>query len=273
MRDATVVQSLIRRLPRGRRPAATLLGHLMRGQTRGVVHGATFRLDLREYIQCRMYLGAYEPVETRWVQQYLQAGDCCVDVGASFGYYTALMAQCVGPTGRVFAFEPSPVAAPVLACAIAESDLRQVRLTHAAVGDRAGVLPLYLESPYNVAHSPSLAAPEGSRRAVEVPVITLDSFAPLADWPIITLLKVDVEGYEPNVLRGMTALLAARRVRYVLCEFHEWWLQQNGATPDELHLLLTAAGFEVTHATAMVDVWIDGVSYTLQDRWYTHRDA
>jgi hypothetical protein len=65
--------------------------------------------DLRETIQRQMFLGAYEPEQPGWFRECLGPGDIVIEIGASFGYYTTLGSALVGPSGKVFAFEPNPV--------------------------------------------------------------------------------------------------------------------------------------------------------------------
>ena len=89
------------------------------------------RLDTGEAIQGAMAAGAYEPEQTAWARECLLAGDRFVDIGASFGWYTALASTIVGPMGRVFAFEPSPIASDVIANTIAENQLENVTLVRA----------------------------------------------------------------------------------------------------------------------------------------------
>jgi hypothetical protein len=63
------------------------------------------------------------------------------------------------------------------------------------------------------------------------------------------MIKIDVEGFEPDVLEGMTSLVATGRVRYVLCEFNSWWLNANGTTVENLAARFHAMGFDVEDST------------------------
>src|SRR5882762_1728801 len=90
------------------------------------VFGSLFELDLADHIQRHIYMGAFEPRETRLAKKHLRPGMTCVDVGANVGYYTALTAQAVGPSGCVVAFEPSPYAFERLHGMIARNELEHV---------------------------------------------------------------------------------------------------------------------------------------------------
>ena len=54
------------------------------------------------------FLGEYEPAITKVIESIVNKGDCCLDIGANIGYFTLMLAKLVGPTGKVFAFEPDP---------------------------------------------------------------------------------------------------------------------------------------------------------------------
>ena len=76
-----------------------------------VVPGFQMVLDLTEAAQREIfYFGAYERKESLLLRRILRSGDVFWDVGANLGYYTLLGAACVGPNGRVVAFEPFPPA-------------------------------------------------------------------------------------------------------------------------------------------------------------------
>jgi FkbM family methyltransferase len=233
------------------------------------VHSLLMRLDTSEAIQSSMAKGTYEPQQTAWARDCLAAGDRFVDIGANFGWYTALAAGLVGPTGQVFAFEPSPVAANVLAHTIKENRLHNVTLVRAAVGDTVGHERIYM--PQNQAvHSPSAFHSDPTFVPLQVPLLCLDRYEPLADGRPIKLVKIDVEGYEPNVLRGMQDLVRKGMVKNLFSEFNSGWLKRNATTPAALFDLITASGYAVHKKTSLkVHPEQDGEPYELQDIWFT----
>ena len=245
------------------------MGGAVRGRKlSAVVNDALLRLDLRETIQRMMFLGIYEPIQTEWFKQCLGANDTVIDVGASFGYYTTLAAQLVGPRGRVFAFEPSPIASCTIEAAIKESRLENVTLTKAAVGKAAGNVSLYLPTTQHL-HSPSILQNDPAFVPVQVPVIALDDFEPL-NGAQIKLVKIDVEGYEPDVLAGMERLVRARRIENIICEFNSGWLERNSTTPAQLLERFFDLGYQIRFQT---DLQRDlkghqGERYSLQDIWF-----
>lgn len=123
----------------------------------------------------------------------LKPGDHIADIGANIGYYTLLFSHLVGNTGKVVAFEPSPLAFARLTKAV--RDIKNIDLCNKGVHSRVDTLRLY---------SQRKGEPTGSmvykhgKKYDEVPVI------PLRDFPEdFTWAKIDVEGAELEVLRGM----------------------------------------------------------------------
>jgi hypothetical protein len=58
----------------------------------------------------------------------------------------------------------------------------------------------------------------------------------------VDFMKIDVEGFEPRVLRGSKELLCQRRIKVIQCEFNEHWLRRGGSSPEELEQILTDGG-------------------------------
>ncbi len=262
-------QAIIQNLPVGKKIASKTLGILSGGKIKAVVNRAKMRLDLQEGIQLNMFLGSYEPIQTEWFKQCINPGDTFIDVGANFGHYTTLGAVLVGSTGKVFAFEPSPVASKVLEEAIRDSNIQNIVLKKAAVGKTEGVVDLLLPTTRHL-HSPSIMKSDPDFIPFQVPVITLDSFEPLNEVEQIKLVKIDVEGYEPDVLDGMENLIKDKRIKNVFCEFNSWWLEQNSTTPKQLLERFLDYGYMINRQTKLLTglAGHKGAVFELQDIWF-----
>lgn len=236
---------------------------------KAVVNHAIVKLDLCEVIQQKMFLGLYEPTQTSWFRECLRPGDVFIDVGASFGYYTTLGASLVGPTGKVFAFEPSPIANQVIEEMIEDSMLQNVILTKAAVGRDTGNVSLFLPTTRHL-HSPSVLKSDPGFVPIQVPVIALDHFTPLENIPKIKLVKIDVEGYEPDVLAGMERLVKEKRIENIICEFNSGWLIRNSITPGQLKERFLELGCIINMQTKAEKnlIGYHGELFDLQDIWF-----
>lgn len=142
----------------------------------------------------------------------LSPGSVFYDVGANIGVYSLWASRLVGDAGQVFAFEPVPRTIAWLADVVAQNGLANVRIVGAAASSYQGEVTIEL-----VPHASGLSyVTDGGRpstgptgNTVTAPAITLDEFAQANQAP--TLIKIDVEGHEPEVLRGMGQLLETWR--------------------------------------------------------------
>jgi FkbM family methyltransferase len=269
-RSLPFYQAIIQRLPFMKGVAARALSVLFGRRIKAVVNQASVRLDLCEMIQLQMFLGLYEPAQTAWFKECLHPGDVFIDVGASFGYYTTLGALLVGPAGKVFAFEPSPIASRVIEEMITESRLPNVILVRAAVGRACGNASLLLPTTRHL-HSPSILYSDPSFVPVQVSVIALDHFTPLDNVSKVKLIKIDVEGYEPDVLAGMERLIKQNRIENIVCEFNSGWLKRNSMTPALLHERFLDLGYQIRMQTKREEHLIGhhGELFDLQDVWFS----
>ena len=163
-------------------------------------------------------LGTTEPLVQAALQEHLGPGDVFYDIGAAVGFFTVLGARLVGPGGRVCAFEPLPANAAALRHNVALNGFDQVAVIEAAVGRSAGtaVLELSAEPTWARLASPASA---GAERSTTVRVVSVDELLASGELPPPTLVKIDVEGAELEVIGGMTAALRRHRP-VMLCEMH-----------------------------------------------------
>jgi FkbM family methyltransferase len=197
--------------------------------------GGMLRCDRSDSTQRTMALGLFEPAETRLVSDLLKPGDTFIDVGAHIGWFTTIAARRVGADGAVIACEPFPANAAALRRNLALNNATNVRLVEMALGSQPGELSLAPGT-----DSGSITALDyGQGQRTTAKMTTLDEVA--TEMPAITLLKMDVEGWEPQVLRGGSATL--RRTRNVLFEVNKPALRTAGSSEDELYSLLREAGF------------------------------
>ena len=183
-------------------------------------------------------LGRLEGAEHALIGRVVQPGMVAIDVGANLGFHTLGLARRVGGGGRVYALEPDPDNFRLLARTVREAGLSQVRLHPEAAGERPGEQRLYLS---RVNRGDHRLTPGGEpRRAVRVPTVVLDVL--LADEPRVDFVKIDVQGAEASVLRGLARTLARRPAPSVLCELAPPLLRAAGSEPEECVALLRAAG-------------------------------
>jgi len=178
-------------------------------------------------------LGIWEPFETKVVRACLRPGDLFMDIGANIGWYTLIGAATVGPNGRVIAFEPEPENFGLLEKNVLANQLeQQVNLIQAAVSDVKGTTSLHL-SDDNMGDHRIFGSTE-ARLTIEIPVTTLDECVSREGMPI-RLIKMDTQGSEYNIFRGMRETLSHRaRQSIMVIEFWPYGLRNAGTTAARL---------------------------------------
>jgi FkbM family methyltransferase len=184
-----------------------------------------------------VYAGLHEFEDMAFVLHVLRPDDLFVDVGANVGTYTLLATAAVG--ARCIAYEPIPAAFAALRDNVRLNGvLDRVILCCAAVGRTSGSarMTTQLDSCNHVA----AAADGAGEPTMEVPVVALDDVDEVRDASVV---KIDVEGFEPAVLAGAERLLASPRLQAVLMETNQ--ASRAYGTPEtEAHEVLLARGFQ-----------------------------
>lgn len=179
--------------------------------------------------------GTYEAELEDFLESVLREGDVAVDVGANIGVHTLLMAALVGNTGRVYAFEPNSIAADSLAQSLtAQGWGQRVVLERLALSDSSGIAELAC-SPGVGAMSSLLGgqwAPDSSMSTVAT--IALDDYWTNVERPRV--MKIDVEGWEANVIAGASRFLRDVSPDFLIIEI-------SSMSPPALLPDLTALGY------------------------------
>jgi FkbM family methyltransferase len=148
--------------------------------------------------------------------QTLKPGMNVVDIGGNIGYYAMLEARMVGPTGMVIAIEPMPKNSEQLCKNVQGNGYQQIHIHKVAIGDRNGTASMYISEKSNW-HS--LHRLPSSKGQIQVPVCTLDSLLMPYDLSSVDLVRMDLEGYEVAVIKGMRRTLEKHSPR-LLVELH-----------------------------------------------------
>lgn len=167
-------------------------------------------------------LGTNEPAVQRALATYVRPGGVFYDIGANVGFHTVIGARLVGPAGRVVAFEPIPSTAEALRRNLALNGFTNTEVIEGAVTARRGrALMLLGNEPTwaRLAGSPgSQDAPAGGGN-VEVETYAIDALIAQGRIARPTVVKIDAEGAEIDVLRGMAGVLRSDRP-IIVCELH-----------------------------------------------------
>lgn len=178
------------------------------------------------------WLGSYELELQQCFGEFIKGGDVVFDIGANVGFHTLLASSIVGPTGKVFSFEPVPRNLVYLRRHLQLNSIENVSVLEYAISDRSGT-SLFDEGPDN--SMGSLSASGG----LTVSTATLDELISAGEIPIPDYMKIDVEGAEVQVLAGAMSLLKT---------FHPTlFLSTHGTEPHrQCCSLLNGLGYELS---------------------------
>jgi len=181
----------------------------------------------------RMVLGIHEVKTARLASRLLRRGMTFVDIGAHVGFYTLLAARAVGRNGHVYAFEPVASNFDLLARNVAANSYgNTVTVLHKAVSDRTGWMDIFAsgrDSAYSSLHKTPLAGTVGT----PVETVSLDDFFRERHWPPVHVVKMDIEGSEPDALAGMIELSERMPRLKIIIEYNPMLLRAGGRSPEQ----------------------------------------
>ena len=190
------------------------------------------------------HYGTYEKLEAKIMEEEIKVGNITVDVGANIGLHTLNMARIVGNTGRVFAFEPDPSNFEILEKNVKINNYQNIILEQKAVGDKHGRTTLYQsDNPGNHRLFPLTKQAKGQ---IQVELTSLDKYftdSNLANK--INFIKIDVEGFEFSVLKGMKNILKNNKKIKILFENMQINTIEAGFTPIKVLNYLTSYDFKL----------------------------
>lgn len=209
--------------------------------------GDLFAVDTRDLIQRYLYLfGTWEPHLTAWLRRRLRPGDGFVDVGANIGVFSVLAGRLVGEAGRVVAVEASPDLHRRLVGHARLNGLRNVRALNAAVSDRRRSLTFVLASSRNTGANSIVPYDGPAESSFETEALPLPDLLDPAELAAARVIKIDVEGAEGGVVRGLAPVLGDLRPDAEICvEVTPERLARLGDSVEDLLAVMRDAGFHV----------------------------
>ncbi len=189
--------------------------HVRRFPANGVheCDGLLYDLDFADHIQQSIWLNIYEWRDWMMVRTLVKRGYVVLDIGANVGFYTMQFARLVGPTGRIHAFEP-----------LLKNRARlHINVELNRFGDRVVINEEAVSATTGTANlSSSPDRNSGFAKIVPsgdpVPTVSVDDYLDRNGIDRVHFLKCDIEGHEPEMLKGATRSLDAGRIEWVMIE-------------------------------------------------------
>ena len=183
---------------------------------------------------------SFEPHIASVLKDVLKPGNVLVDLGANIGYFSLMAATLVGPTGKVISFEPNSQNLRLLYASIVENGMKNILVLPLAASDAPQILRLQSFGSNGFLET----AAQVQAGAQYVQAVVLDEI--LQGETRIDAFKIDIEGFEPFALRGMSKIIEKYRP-VLVTEFSPWHIEHRcGLPPKEYLDQLTAKGYRLS---------------------------
>ena len=208
---------------------------------RGKLHGYLMRLDLSKWSdRAAFFLGRWYDLSTQLlIQELVKPGDTVVDVGANRGMFALMASRLVGDQGRVLCFEPNPSCAKLLEDEVATNNIHNIVVFRAALGSKRE--NSILSVPYINSGEGTFGASTYGDELYQVHCDILQGDETLFAEHL-SLIKIDVEGFECNVIEGLRGIIERDRPK-IVTEVVPQLLARCGSSEQDLSLLMQGFGY------------------------------
>jgi FkbM family methyltransferase len=231
--------------------------------------GIAWNLDLNEGIDFAIFIGVYERSTTKAIRRWVRPNSFVLDIGANIGAHTLQLARRVGSSGRVFAFEPTLFAHAKLLKSLALNPglatvVKPEQLMLLASDKKTTELEIYSSWPLenedklHVKHLGRLRSTEGAL------AISLDTYLKQAGVPRVDFIKLDVDGFECEVLEGARHCLNQFHPT-ILMEIAPHCLRERGVSLAQLIDVLSGSGYSFAR--------LDGKAITIDAQTFEDKIA
>ena len=190
-----------------------------------------------------IFFNIYEKSESHFIKSICYEGMNILDIGANIGYYTALFSQLAGDRGSVIAIEPDLESYKYLSKSINSFNYKNVLSFRLAASDIKQKLPLFISKENRGDNR--LYSTNQKRNSIMVDCITVDELLEENKIENLDLIKIDVQGYEPKVLKGMLNIVRSSKKLILLSEFWPEGILQAGESPKEFLTMLRKMQFQL----------------------------
>jgi FkbM family methyltransferase len=225
-------------------------------------NGAKMLLNLNDAVQRHIFIyGYYEPVETKFWLHYSKKQNVIFDIGANVGYYSLIAATQL-PKGRIFAFEPITKTYNRAKKNIELNKFTNIELNQLAMSATNGQLSLNIGNVHNWGMSSINTHDHLSGETQVVTCKTVDSFIRDKNLQELNLVKIDVEGSEMEVLKGMQTTLQTLKPT-LLVEVLNETLKKTGFSALDVYSYLWDNGYKAYRIldTTKLELLKNAVSY------------
>jgi len=222
-------------------------------------HGLKIYLELSNPFTWDLVLGKdLEKDVKQEFSQNVSEGDTVIDVGAHIGEYTLLGAKLVGNKGLVISVEPDHDTVKSLKENIILNGFKNCLILEKAVGEKVETKSLYKVSEEDVyGYLDPYVVNKKLKKHSEIEVTTIDEIVLSKNLDLVNLLKIDVEGFEYEVLLGCKDALKKDKIKKIIIELHPKYLKYKGINEDLIYTFLKKHGFEIKKIQEKLTAGVD----------------
>jgi len=177
----------------------------------------------------------------------IKEGDTVIDVGANIGEFSLIASKKVGLKGKIISIEPLKQAAIWLEKNYSLNGFSNYEILEKAMGSKTGTMTLYKKSESS---ETGILDPEITEKELlssgKIIVDTIDNLISSRNIGTVEMLKIDVEGYEYEVLCGCKDSFKEKKIKKIICEIHSSYLEKKGLDEKMIYSLLKENGFSIT---------------------------
>jgi FkbM family methyltransferase len=185
-----------------------------------------------------MFKNKQDAFEIDLLKKHLHKNEVVLDIGANIGFYAKILSQIVGPNGKVHCFEPDKTNYNHLQnyC----KGIGNISLVNKAVGPKNEILKIYTSKNLNVDHR--TYKPEEYDEEIEIEAVSIDEY--LGTNNKINFIKMDIQGFEMQAVKGMEKTLTENKDIKIISEFWPYGLSKAGSSVTDYFNFLTEKGFK-----------------------------
>jgi len=176
----------------------------------------------------------------------IKKGDIFIDVGANIGEYSLIAAKKVGSNGKVFAIEPLKENTNWLKKNFLLNNFNNYEILENAIGNKSRKMSLYRKnSEIGYGFLDPVVGKKQMLETIKIDVKSIDDILNLKNIEKVNMLKIDVEGYEYEVLQGCKNSFKQKKIEKIICEIHLDYLREKGINKNKIYSYLQENGFSI----------------------------
>ena len=217
-------------------------GSIRKVQRRGI----EYELDISDVMGWHVYFD-FQEISKSNLYSLLNTSDIVFDVGANIGETTLNFAKILGKKGKVHSFEPDPINHIFLKKNVGLNPFENILLNQLGIGNESGTFRIHTFDKNNKGMNRIVSNTVDIDEYREIMVTTIDKYVEENNIQKVDLIKIDIEGYEFNALKGASKVLNKFRPKLFI-ELDNQNLNAQGSSAKELVTHLIGIGYNVFHA-------------------------